>query len=337
MCFILIRWKATRAGNFLDKILDQTRQVQGLNSNFIQFISPFTACIRQPWVQLLLFGTGIYQLLFAYSAIITFETFGTESYKAYRLNYEPDVPGAYSLNLLRRGCVIASQSVSSQHPNSTYMSFQQPTEIDGFEIIPSRDAGLPSAASFLLLGSDDLSAWAIAGSSNFRRVSKGVRFLSGPPQPVSGTRFDFRAPWPLFTYSVTAPLLFGLGCLATALCGTCAWLWRVDTQAAGRAVFVGFCALLGLHALAVAAGFAALGAPRDAFLPLNDCAVFLLLAAVLARREMLFFDALRALAWYGLACRVAADWGLHADPAYLLADPPVQPIAFAVVGALFVT
>ena len=189
--------------------------------------------------------------------------------------------------------------------------------------------------NIVLKGSNDNLTWITAASSNFRLVERGVRFLDGPARRDLGLRYDYTAPWPLVSRTICTSLFFALGCIGTALNGALASLLRVDTRALGKAVFGSFCLALSLQSLVAGAGFLALDAPDAAFLPFNEAAAYLALAAMLIRFEAFFFDSLGSVAWYLLACRAAADWLIFHDPGYLLADPPVEAIAFALVAAVF--
>ena len=180
--------------------------------------------------------------------------------------------------------------------------------------------------NIVLKGSNDNLTWITDASSNFRLVERGVRFLDGPARRDLGLRYDYTAPWPLVSRTICTSLFFALGCIGTALNGALASLLRVDTRALGKAVFGSFCLALSLQSLVAGAGFLALDAPDAAFLPFNEAAAYLALAAMLIRFEAFFFDSLGSVAWYLLACRAAADWLIFHDPGYLLADPPVEAI-----------
>jgi hypothetical protein len=305
----------------------------------VQFISPFTACIRQSWVQVLMIGTAIFQLVEASNAIITFRSFGVATYSDFRLkDTRNSVSGNFSFHLLKDGCSIASRQISLS-VNDSHISLSQPNEVNGFQIILGQSSHVVSTNSIVLEGSRDRIGWATVGSSNFRRVAKGIRISDGSPKfdQSLNMKFDFRAPWPLYSNTVVSPFLFAVGCICTALCGAYARLWKVDTQSLGKSIFVGLCFTLALHSFAVGVGYLSLDMKLESFLPFNESIGDLILSAVLGFREMFFFDALRLVALYILACRAVNDCILFSDCSYLLQEPPVQALACGIVGTVFIT
>jgi hypothetical protein len=267
--------------------------------------------------------------------LTVFSSFGTSSFKQLMFKGGTNMSGPFSLNLLRRGCIILSQNFSNLNGDLSQIPLNQQTEFDGFEIVPDVPATFSIIGNIVLEGSNDNLTWTTAASSNFRLVEKGVRFLDGPVRRDPGLRYDYTPPWPLITRTICTSLFISLGSIGTALNGALASVFRVDTRTLGRAVFGGFCLALSLQSLAAGAGFLALGAPDAAFLPFNEAATYFALAIALVLAETFFFDCLGAVAWYLLACRAAADWLIFRDPQYLLADPPVEAIAFAIVAAAF--
>ena len=264
-----------------------------------------------------------------------FPSFGTENFKELKFKDEMSFSGSFHLNILRNGCRIASQNISLESLSSSLVFVGLPALFNGFEIVPDEDSSFSFTGNIVLLGSNDNLTWTTAASSNFRVVGNGVRFLHGPSRRDPGLRYDFRPPWPLITDTVTSSILFALGCIGTALSGAYTWLCRVDTNVLGKSVFLGFAVALSIHSFAVGAGYLCISMPNYAFVPLSQGAVFLLIAAVLHFREAFFFDTLRSVALFSIACRVVSDCAFFDDSGNLLADPPVQSLAFFVVGSIF--
>ena len=323
--------------------MKQARASYCVKSEVLQFLAPFSACILQPWLQLILFGFGIYLVVNAVAIDERFADYGAAHFSAFRfLGVAVRGNGSITFELLRKGCSILTMPVPfnySIHPASVpLMSFLEPRAVDGFSLTVSEGSNLfvSSPGNIILEGSNDQRTWTLAGSSNYRLASAGPRFFSGAAPLSSSLSFDFRAPWPLYANTVVTRLIIALTCWATAACGAHARLRAVGHERLYSTVFLLWCALLALLSLIVGVGYLTLGLGRDSIPPLSDCTVYCLLAAALAAAEVRFFDVMRVAAIYSVCVRILTDCGLFNDCGYLAAQPPLEPLVLAVVGFAFV-
>ena len=318
----------------------EARAAQGIKSEVIQFLAPFSAFILQIWVQITLFGVGIY-LFFNVTAVAeTFNDYGATHFLAYRLQNVAVIGNTtLQLQLLSNGCNVSALQLDAANNDSLWKSIllPEPTAVDGFAVELSPGTQIVSPGNLELLGSNDQYTWVLAGSSHFRLVATGARFFSGNAPLAPPLAFDFRPPWPLFADAVVTPSLFALTCCATAAFGALARLHVGVGPLAGRSAFAFFCGLLSLLSLIVGVGYLSLNLPRESALPLSDCAVYAALAAALVAAENRFFDVLYGTALYSVAARAVSDCALFHDCAYFAARPPTEDILLAFVGFAFVS
>jgi hypothetical protein len=120
--------------------------------------------------------------------------------------------------------------------------------------------------------------------------------------------------------SVVAVLLLAAGFLGIAAFAA------LGRPGASRAVAVSTCALVALTQLTAGVGFLCGGMPRDAFLPLAHCAIYVAACAALLLPEVGFPAALTALGAASLAMRIIQDAAIFADASYLAVAPPYSQV-----------
>ena len=290
--------------------------------------APFSTWIQRPSFQILTLFVGIYYTSCAVLYIQNYEQY------AMHLTYFRLI-GAdrlLSIGFMNKGC-HSSSFQAADSANRTW-HLDRPLAADGFILaFPDTDVGgLP--VPFSLQSSADAGAtWATVAAPDFRWTANGIRALGGAAAPLAARelRFDLRPPWPCLEQNVMEPAVIAAGLLSAAAFGA--------LRQAGRAKAALLCALCALAAgsVAAAAGFAAVGAPREAFSPATAALAYAPLAASLRRSESLFLDACAAL---GLLCvvaaRLAADCAVFADCGNLAAAPPVGAALVAALAALHI-
>ena len=236
-----------------------------------------------------------------------------------------------SLSFLYQGCITASNSFLTNSSANRTWRLDSSLTADGFILtFPDEDVGGPPTRFVLQSSADGGATWSTVGKPRFRWAGGGARLLDGAaPLAASELRFDLRPPWPWVEQHVLEPAAIAAGLLCAAALGALHQAAR-----AKRAVLWALCALA-VGDGAAAAGFAAAGAPREAFTPAASALTYLLLAGALQRSEPLFLDACAGLGLLLLAGgRVAADCAVFDDCGNLAASPPVGSALVAVLALL---
>jgi hypothetical protein len=349
------RWRTTRPGNILEQQFRLAKRIQGRKLDFVQLTSPVTIFIRQPWFQIFLVGVGVFMTLNLFYQAKQFENLGVASVKNFRINlvlkYENDLLFSRRVNdsldgqfaLFYEGCVVFNASISWRREQALVeFQFTPQDRVDFTEFHLSVHNFAPvidSGAKFLLrlqALEDNGTQWRLVGSSDFRRVVRGLydseryRFLSGLRPFAPQQNFDFRFPWPFAFDTLLSTLLLALGCLLVAACGIMA------RPAHGRAVLLAFCQVLSLNQLVVFLGYLSGGDVNESFSPLVYCLFYLALSLVMQFRETQLFVWVSGLAMAAIFARLLEDCAIFTDCSHWAASPPTSSIAFLAAG-LFLT
>jgi hypothetical protein len=294
--------------------------------NVMRFSTPFSTWINQPSFQILTLLVGICYTYCVYLNIQNYENY-VMHLTCFRL---VGADRLLSLRFMYKGCSsVLFQAAASA--NRTWR-LDSPLAADGFILtFPDTDVGgLP--VPFSLQSSADAGVtWATVGAPEFRWTANGIRVLGGAaPLAARELRFDLRPPWPCLEQNVLEPAVIAAGLICAAAFGA--------LRQSARAKAAVLCALwlLAAGSVAAAAGFAAAGAPREAFAPATAALAYAPLAALLRRSEPLFLDACAAL---GLLCiaaaRLVADCAVFADCGNLAHAPPIGAALVAALAALY--
>ena len=315
--------------------------VQGQKLDVIQFISPFTAFIRQTWFQTFLVLVALVLISNSCFAILSFGNYGSSSFHMYRLSFKSinsqtswnitntEKAKSCTFMLTSKGCVSYRSIFAFDDVYNKYATFvtTAPASIDGFSLLLNLGENTVLFGRFILEGSDNNATWELCGGSNIRLVPDGIRDLgiSSSFMPLDSLHYDFRPPWPLFCDVVVDPVLFAIGCICTAACGV------LNKQTLAKSSFVCCAVLLASNAVAAAAGYSSLGLAREAYGPLAQSLVYLSLALSLVLLEARFFDVMCLAGCFGLAINLIENCALFDDCAYSYDAPPIQAISFLVV------
>ena len=348
---IFDRWRATRPGNILDQEFWSAKRSQGRQLDFVQFTSPVTIFIRQPWFHAFTLGIGIFMALNFYIQIQQLEDYGITTVDGLQLfvflNYDDQ---SYRLNttfdcafiLLRDGCRMFEKNISwsrlrTEPAEFTFMT-RELIDFDEIELVVNNfDPDFDLRANFLLEinGTSDLGGtWHQVGSSDFRRVAGGlldserIRFLNGFCPLAQQQTFDYRAPWPFVCDTLLSSLILAVSCLSIAACGVSA------AVPLGRAVLIGGCQTLSLNQLSVFVGYLILGDQRSAFSPAVYFIFYLVLSLVIRFHETQLFAWMTTLALASMLARFLEDCSLYGDCSYWVQTPPVSSAAFLALGLL---
>ena len=284
---------------------------------------------RHPLVQILGFALNLYFLV---TICITLSgEIGSVMFKEYQiiaLGKSGIEMQKMSFDLTMNGCTISDMNRTSMDPPR--YSFLTAVEINGFQIECSQSNG----SNFVLQGSnDDGRTWQTAGATSFRWSQWGIRFLpdeSAFCKEEGSTVISYQPPWPFYAQNVVAPLVgcFGWPCTVfSALLGA--------MRRAHRLALATVCLLL-ITATTAAAGYFAVGRPRDAFGPLISClncgaALFGLVSADCFVGEICLAA--------GVLCiseAIITSCVLYNDCSYLSVRPPATGVVLSAAGAAVV-
>ena len=321
-----------------------------------QFTSPFTFFVQKPLCQAFLSICAALLFYNTYVVLSGIPTYSVSNFADFKINinlfFQENTTTQHSIRtaivyLLRKGCIAATA-------NTTFIGLSvacplhlaSPLEVDGFQVsfIPADIE--PSAASLLLLGTGDGGrTWAVAGSSTYRFVSGGVRFLSpaavpwprgtvvtGPNStgPAEGLRFDYRPRWPIMAEQTLAGVIGGIGLISIAALGA------MERPVGGRRAFIWLSALEALNSVAAAAALGCVCGAREVLRPLANAGLYAVAAGSLPRGGGAgFFERLVGLSAAAVAVRVVDDCAVHEDCGNLSASPPVFALCAAAAALVF--
>ena len=236
----ICRWGSTNPGDILHNsryILE--RKIHFLSNGFdvLHILLPFATLIRLRWVQMLLVVLGIAQIYQGVTAAQNFQNYGVVNFQTFRListkvervncdNEDCEPADIESFTLLREGCDIESlnQSLITALSPSSFMwttSLPARTRMDGYKLIRKQHKIGAKVKQFQLQAYDtDLDKWITVGSSGFRRVREGIRFLhTDCDSNDNETTVDHRAPWPLIFCTSWDLIESGMFQIGLAVCG----------------------------------------------------------------------------------------------------------------------
>jgi hypothetical protein len=339
LLFVESRWRILNPSNLMHRRM--TRYTNMSSNHFGGgYLDPFTCLVKLPCLQfssLILFA---FTIVTACSVLAASNNVGLVTYQMYTLKVEyfdsslkEDLP-ASNFSLMINDCDI-SPDTGSNTTSPIYHIFLKPTSVNGFKIL-NADQWNTRPVIFVLEGSNDNgSTWITAGSSSFRWVVQGVRFLNwrsaiSASQSSGRLVVDFRPTWPYFAQYVVGPCLASIGWAATVLYG----LYRDIASARLLALFV--LHFLSLTFLVAAAGYFATDRPLLAFGPLVSTVNSAIAAATLWRAGVLLADACALIGLLTIVLAVVEDCALFRDCTHLLASPPVFGAAALAAGAGFI-
>jgi hypothetical protein len=162
------RWRATRAGDVLDRRMRAERDGIGRRASFrcMAAVRPFAYHIRLPWLQFLLAALAAHYLCSSIRASFHFADYGAARLSAFRLAHPPWHPpprapaaaaferspaGAavppppravrVTVRLLRRGCLALEHTFDAR--DSAPLTLREPVIFDGVELQVSPRAPPP--------------------------------------------------------------------------------------------------------------------------------------------------------------------------------------------------
>ena len=142
---------------------------------------------------------GAYNLVQGVVSLCSLETYGSASFRMFQFQASGGLSHAAlveSVQFLQGNCAVPSGlSIINGTAAAVYAV---PITVNGL-LLNWQNASQTSlgAGEFSILGSNDGVQWALLGSSNYRFLRSGVRFLRGPADTPTRTKFEYRPPWPL--------------------------------------------------------------------------------------------------------------------------------------------
>ena len=257
-----------------------------------------------------------------------FQTYGVQCFQVYRLlttNYSNDSVEILGFDLLRQGCEVERDSL---HADTRIVSTDRATRLEftlSFLTVPAKETDgfsvklnnslTPAGVSFVIEGSNNgTGRWVTVGSSRFRRVRSGIRYLSGEIHPDRGQEnliLDHRAPWPLVFEESWVQLLSGLFLICVSVGGAAGKIERCWT------IMIDFLFFVGLNLLIVAVGNLSLGLAREAFFPASMAASLWSYLAIISYSQRHLRRGLIAQGLSVLICRSFNECVLFEDCGFL--------------------
>jgi hypothetical protein len=319
-----------KAGDLLSRRMLAIKMMKGGNFDVMLYVAPFTNAVKNRAFQFIAITIGTIQFYLWLHAISGIQNYGDQSFQKLKLNWSPpEQSQSVSLSLLFRGCETFSRNLSTNE-NSTIF-FDQTVHMDGLSLTFSDEIVHGSTnLKFSLRGAagSNSSVYYLVGSSDLRFAKSNVRFLNAPVPMKRKMIFQYHPPWPWYVTEHLVTIFWALVCFGTGMCGA------LNAPLAARRISLwGSCGLSLIH-VSCAIGYLSLGLSREAFFSWINVFLYTTVSAVLNFKEVYFTDACAVLGIFSVMTRVVSECAVFQDCPFLLVDPPVSGVGFAILGGV---